>query len=1136
MRKNKGLNNFIPYITISTTKGEMKFLIDTGANKNYISPEHVNVENAKLEKGLKVTNINGTFEIDRSVSFDPFSLNKKLKFYVFKFHQFFDGLIGYESLRDLNAQLDIGKNKLKIGRKTIELKKRFPETQKINLNEQEIQFIKIKTLNEGDFIIGEERNMGDFSILPGIYNSKNNFACVAVKNHSKLNLEINVNEISFKNDEFIETQGPKYLTKNKIKIQDDSLDKLEKEALEKIISDNSEILYFEEEKLSFTHRIKHKIRTVDNIPIHTKSYRYPQIFENEVQKQIQKMLKDGIIKESISPYTSPVWVVPKKADASGLKKFRLVIDYRKLNEKTISDRYPIPDITEILDKLGRATYFSTIDLVSGFHQIQLDKNDFEKTAFSVSSGKYEFTRMPFGLKNAPATFQRVMDAVLREFVGVCCLVYMDDIIIFSSSFEEHVKDITKILQKLKEACLKIQLDKCYFFRREVQFLGHTVTEKGVKPNCDKIEVIKNWPIPRNEKELKQFLGTIGYYRRFIKDFAKMVKPLTQLLRSDTDFTFTPEIIQCFEKCKSLLTLDPILAYPDFAKEFILTTDASDFAIGAVLSQGQIGKDRPIAYASRTLCKTEENYCTTEKELLAIIWAVKHFRPYLYGRRFKLITDHQPLIYSMTSANPKILRWKIDLSEFDFETIYKPGRENVVADALSRIKPTEVNVNSQNEAENDHDEDNNDSDGDTVHSADTSDDHYIWTTEKPVNMFKTQLIFKISSLDIDSYEQVFPKYHRFNFSRPDYSEEALVKIFKEKLNPKGVNCIYCPIPLTQVIQETYRKHFSHSKIFKLFISQVFLQDVRRSEEQDEIVQKVHEYAHRGMKENKLQILSDYFFPEIDKKLKIYINNCLICKKCKYDRKPPKLIQKTNDANRPFQKIHIDIFFIKGRKMLTVVDAFSKFANVIPLETRTIIDLKRAITEHLRIFGRPEIIVCDQEPGFTSIDFIGFLQDLNIELHHASCSNSNGIVERFHSTLIELFRTMNHKHTDLDFNDRINILVDLYNNTVHSATGFKPRQVIFNYQNRTDADDIFQNYQKTQSAILVMMEKRKKQVEEENKSKSLPKQLDQGKDIFVKVTQRITKDKEPFKISRVQENNELTFRDAFGVKVHKNRIKK
>lgn len=285
--------------------------------------------------------------------------------------------------------------------------------------------------------------------------------------------------------------------------------------------------------------------------------------------------------------------------------------------------------------------------------------------------------MPFGLKNAPATFQRVMDAFFREHIGVCCLVYMDDIIIFSSSFEQHIKDLHKVLGKLKGACLKIQLDKCYFFRREVEFLGPTVTKEGVKPNSDKIDVIKQWPHPKNEKELKQFLGTIGYYRRFIRDFAKMVKPLTQLLRSDTEFEFTPDKVQCFEKCKSLLTMDPILAYPDFSKEFILTTDASDFAVGAVLSQGHLGKDRPIAYTSRTLNKSEENYCTTEKELLAIIWAVKHFRPYLYGRRFKLVTDHQPLIYSMTSANQKIIRWKLDLSEFDFEIIYKPGKENVV---------------------------------------------------------------------------------------------------------------------------------------------------------------------------------------------------------------------------------------------------------------------------------------------------------------------------------------------------------------------------------------------------------------------------------------------------------------------------
>lgn len=219
------------------------------------------------------------------------------------------------------------------------------------------------------------------------------------------------------------------------------------------------------------------------------------------------MLADGIVKESISPYTSPVWVVPKKPDATGRKKFRLVIDYRKLNEKkTINDKYPIPEITDILDKLGKAKYFSTIDLVSGFHQIQLEEKDMEKTAFSVNGGKYEFTRMPFGLKNAPATIQRVMDCILRELIGVCCFVYMDDIIIYSSSLQEHARHLAKVLAKLRDARLKIQLDKCEFFRKETPFLGHTVSEEGVRPNNDTIKIIQQWPIPRSEKDIRRFLG------------------------------------------------------------------------------------------------------------------------------------------------------------------------------------------------------------------------------------------------------------------------------------------------------------------------------------------------------------------------------------------------------------------------------------------------------------------------------------------------------------------------------------------------------------------------------------------------------------------------------------------------------
>lgn len=1127
-------NNFIPYVTILTSKGEMKFLVDTGANKNYISPDHVNIENCTKENGIKVTNINGTHDIEKSVTFDLFGIKKKLKFYVFKFHEFFDGLIGYESLREMKAQLNIGNNTLKIGRKELKLKKKFPQQHKIFLSEQEFQFIKIPVKPNRDFLVEEEIQLPHFTILPGLYSSIGNVATVAIKKNEKQEAtEVHLNEIEIGTEYYELTKIPQE-SKAQYFLRDEHMNDEEKRALTEVIENNRTVLYTETDSLSFTHKIKHQIRTSDNIPVHTKSYKYPYIYETEVQNQVKKMLEDGIIKESISPYTSPVWVVPKKSDASGKRKFRLVIDYRKLNEKTISDKYPIPEISDILDRLGRTTYFSTIDLVSGFHQIQLADEDTEKTAFSINSGKYEFTRMPFGLKNAPATFQRVMDCVLRDLVGVCCFVYMDDIIVFSSSLQEHKNHLNMVLKRLKDANLKIQLDKCEFFKKEVQFLGHTVSEDGVRPNNDKIEIVKTWPIPKNEKEVRQFLGTIGYYRRFIKDFAKIVKPLTVLLRKDSEFLITPEIVTCFEKCKQILTMDPVLIYPDFTKDFVLTTDASDYAIGAVLSQGPVGKDRPIAYASRTLNKTEEKYSTTEKELLAMVWAVKHFRPYLYGRRFKLITDHQPLTYSLSNSNGRIIRGKLALEEFDYELVYKPGRQNTIADALSRIKPDELNTNSQSSIINEPPDSEDDSM--TVHSADSSDDYYIWCTEKPINMFRTQIIFKISTNSSTHYEQVFQKYHRHIVEKPSYTEEIIVEILKDLLNPKGVNCLKIPLPLTQLVQETYKKHFHRNNIFKVFISEVLLEDVKEPQEQDDLVKTTHEYAHRGIKENKAQILRKYFFPEIEKKLKIFINSCDTCRKSKYDRNPYKLIQKSNFGNAPFERIHIDIFFLKGNKWLTVVDSFSKFANVIPIETRTIVDVKKAISEHIRIFGRPKVIVSDQEPSFISIDFVGFLNEIGTEIHHASNSNSNGIVERFHSTIIELYRTMKTKYREYTLIDQMNILTDIYNNTIHSVTNQKPRDLIFNIRDNTNTAEIIEHYNKLQSAVKVALHKKKQQFEAKMSTNEQPKQLNPNDQHYIKISQRQTKDKNPYKISTVKTNNELTYEDTHNIKIHKNRIKR
>ncbi|CAK1595436.1 unnamed protein product [Parnassius mnemosyne] len=363
------------------------------------------------------------------------------------------------------------------------------------------------------------------------------------------------------------------------------------------------------------------------------------------------MLEQGIIRPSESAWSSPIWIVPKKVDASGKTKWRLVVDFRKLNEKTISDKYPIPNISDVLDKLGNCQYFTTLDLASGFYQVEMNPSDIPKTAFNVEHGHFEFLRMPMGLKNSPSTFQRVMDNVLRDLQNTVCLVYLDDIIVFSTSLQEHMVNLEKVFQKLRESNFKIQMDKSEFLKLETAYLGHIISKDGIKPNPSKISAIEKYPLPKTAKEIKQFLGLIGYYRKFIPDFARITKPLTQCLKKGRKITLDTDYINCFEKCKTLLTNDPILQYPDFNKEFILTTDASNVAIGAILSQGPIGSDKPVCYASRTLNESEVNYSTIEKELLAIVWATKYFRPYLFGRTFKILTDHKPLQWVMNLKEP-----------------------------------------------------------------------------------------------------------------------------------------------------------------------------------------------------------------------------------------------------------------------------------------------------------------------------------------------------------------------------------------------------------------------------------------------------------------------------------------------------
>jgi hypothetical protein len=456
-----------------------------------------------------------------------------------------------------------------------------------------------------------------------------------------------------------------------------------KPLIDEIIGEFPNLAASDLSQLGKTDIYQHTIDVKDAKPIKLHPYRTSPRHLNFLKEEIERMITNGLIKKSFSPWSAPTVVVNKKNG-----KFRLCIDYRKLNAVTKPDAYPVPRIADMLDALGHSAFFSTLDLASGFWQVEVAAKDREKTAFTTPFGIYEFLVMPFGLINAPATFQRVMDRVFHEVAWKFVLVYVDDIIIYSKTREEHENHLRVVFTLLRNAGLKINLEKCDFFRTRLAFLGHIITVEGITPDPAKIEKVKSYPVPRDKTNVRAFLGLASYYRRFVREFSTVAKPLHNLTKRDVAFEWKNEHQSAFDVLKGRLTSAPIMTYPDFSKQFILATDASDCGIGAVLSQKDTeNHEHPVAYASRLLSSTEQNYTVVERECLAAIWAVRHFRHYLHGPKFDLYTDNLALTWLKNRPQPKgrIARWIFELSEYDYEIIHKQGRLNANADTLSRIK-------------------------------------------------------------------------------------------------------------------------------------------------------------------------------------------------------------------------------------------------------------------------------------------------------------------------------------------------------------------------------------------------------------------------------------------------------------------
>ena len=456
-----------------------------------------------------------------------------------------------------------------------------------------------------------------------------------------------------------------------------SLNGPDRKHLEKMLSEQHEIFGEITTPIS---NIEHQINTGTHKPISNPPYRISPARKIQLKAEIDDMLEKGIIEEKHSPWAFPVVMVPKKDG-----QIRVCVDYRKLNAITIPDRYPLPRMDDLLHAAKSTPYMSTLDLRSGYWQIKVAEEDRLKTAFITPFGSYVFKRMPFGLRNAPATFQRLIDKFRNGLPQILILAYLDDIIICSENFSTHLNDLQTVFERLKQFGFKLNRDKCRFCCSEIKYLGHILTPDGFKVDPEKTDAILLRPSPKNQKQVLSFLQTCSWYRRFIPNFADISKPLSNLTKKNVIWKWGIDEQNAFDKLKKLLTTSPILQQVKDDIPLILKTDASSYAIGAVLLQGENEMEHPVEFASRLLLPAERNYSTTEREALAVVWAVEKFRGYIEGSEVKILTDHQPLKWLMSLKSPtgRLARWALQLQPYNIEIGYNPGRNNAVADTLSR---------------------------------------------------------------------------------------------------------------------------------------------------------------------------------------------------------------------------------------------------------------------------------------------------------------------------------------------------------------------------------------------------------------------------------------------------------------------
>jgi len=745
-------------------------------------------------------------------------------------------------------------------------------------------------------------------------------------------------------------------------------------------------------------------------------YRLSPVELDEVEKQVTELLKHGLIEPSSSPFGAPVLFVTKK-DGS----LRMCIDYRGLNKITIKNKYPLPRTDQLLDSLSGAKVFSSLDLQSGYHQIRIPDEDVPKTAFRTPFGHYQFKVLSFGLTNAPATFQATMNDVFRPFLNKFVVVYIDDILVFSKTHEEHLHHLRLVFQVLQDNDFRIKPSKCEFERPEVKFLGHIVGQEGVKVDTDKTAVVERWPTPTNVRAVRSFLGLAQYFRKFIEHFSRIAAPLTNLTKKDTPFRWDHKCQEAFDTLKRALTQAPVLALPDFSKQFEVICDASVEGIGAVLVQ----EGRPLAYESRKLQPAEVRYPTGEQELLAVVHALKVWRCYLEGPKFIVVTDHNPLVHLNTQPNlsRRQARWMEYLQRFTFEWLYKPGKDNNAADALSRHPDTgsqlftlllrmQLNMQTRSQARASAQPTENIGVESRPNKRARIDTSVVRDQERhsvPLRERNTTTSEGFPpALGISDVEESQRDYRVVpGQSTDDSTHRAMVVSVLD-----GVRRAYRDD--AKFSDPRFTARFTHYNGLWYFNDRLVVPNdlgIKR-----DILRDCHDsplVGHVGAHKTKNLVERLFYWPTIDRDVRKYVQQCHSCQSNKAgNQQPAGLLQPLPVPSEPWESVSMDFIThlptsMEGHdSIFVVVDRLTKMVHLIPTHTTvTAVETAHLFLNHvLKLHGFPANFVSDRDPKFRSIFWQELLRCCNCYGHMSSSYHpqSDGQTERTNRVLEDMLR--------------------------------------------------------------------------------------------------------------------------------------